>query len=396
MPPHKMRSMVRRVFIGLDVVFMAGRFLSLLPLIIISKTSHDLDFVAAASKQFQIALFCSSLALYAAPQIYLVKTGVESRVFPYSMAISTAFVCAVFGVASFFEPKMFSVQALLYFTLFRSYYIYFATRFRNQAKLLLVMLSAALASLATLALSHSLALSSLPLLPVYYLLSRRNGLLRAKYALLGLRSYFTLHIRNFFYFVNVLFSQVYTQLFLFAFAFFAGGTQYLLAVHAMYLYNIAFIFHQIVFRQTLSSISSAPRSPSILRAAQRQSEYLSVGLGGAAALIILSLYKYIENVLFGLPLLAFPDALFLGSMIILQSFNYSWAAVLTATRNPKTLLFINITGTMVIAMTFAIFAFAGWAVNFYIPLIAGLITQCAFRVLLGRRALSVTVQKAMD
>ena len=87
----------------LDLAFTLGRVFGLLPVLIMSRTISDTDLLAEQVSNYQVALFLATLVLYGAPQVYLVKYGLERRVFVYHLLISSVIVllglalCSVMG-----------------------------------------------------------------------------------------------------------------------------------------------------------------------------------------------------------------------------------------------------------------------------------------------------------
>ena len=382
----KLRKLATRAFHMFDVSFMAGRFLPLAPIMIASRYTHDPAQLVLSLKQLQTGMFFSTIVLYAAPQVYLVKRGKESLVFAFHMMITAAALSVIFFAAQFFNSN-FDVMALLFYISFRSFYLYCATRFREQAGLLSLMVLCAAADLVLYAFTWSLPLCTVAMFPIYYAILRRNDVLHVKYARAAFRKYFSILRHNIFYFFNVLYQQVYTQMFLFLYAFFSDGSVYLYAVHAVYLYLGVILFHQILVRSSITRFAvrftARTATSEFLRKELARAQFRSIALGAFGSAVLFMLHTTIEKLAFGSAFLSDVAALLVCAMILLQSYSFAWTSLITAARRPGLLLTMNLIGTVVLIVFLIGLTMLHVPYDFLWAQIAGLSAQCIMRTYLG-------------
>lgn len=382
----KAQALLSLLFTKFDVAFTLGRLFGLLPVMLMSHMTTDAQLLAHQISAYQIALFVSTVVLYGAPQVYLFKLGMEQRVFVFHMAISSALVGAVLLMSDTFQLSSGLFPAFLFLVFFRSYYLLFASYLKFDARRSILQVGWALVVLAVYALSLSYVLATLVAVPFTLWQIYDLGYARVVYAAAALRGYFRLLRTNFSYYYNYLIQQTYSQIVLAIYAFVETGTPYLQAAHAVYIYAISFIFHGILFRLTLANMGRTKGAEGTRQHLFRNFR-ISMAVGIAAALTVVLFYRSIERILFGSVELTATTAAMLGAMIILNSSNFGWAALLTSQRRPFLLAVIGTlaTGTVVVG----IFVQDALTIpnGIFVVMLLGLTLQAGARYILGMRVL---------
>ncbi|MBU2867474.1 hypothetical protein [Pacificibacter marinus] len=372
----------------LDLAFTLGRVFGLLPVLIMSRQITDTDVLAENVSHYQVAMFLATLVLYGAPQVYLVKQGLERRVFVFHMLISTLLFIAGLMIASVSGVAHGVILPFLFLVVFRSYYLLYASYLKtDKGRASFYLIGIAVCTLIIFALTMNYALSGTLGFAFMLLLTVRLGYAKLVYAVIAARQYFTILRANAGYFATFLMQQTYTQITLAVYAFVANGTEYLLATHMVYIYSLSFIFHGILFRFYLSKMSRQTQT-SALRASLKQSLRLSLMLGVAAALTVVVGYVWIEKILFAKSLLTMPTAVMLGVMIMLNSTNFGWSALFMSARRPFQLSAIAAISTSIVVAGIFVTSMLSIENGLVWAMIAGLTVQAVLRSIYGLRLLA--------
>lgn len=367
----------------LDLTFSLGRFFGLVPVMILSRQITDAAQLAPMVAAYQMALFLSTIVIYGGAQVYLVKQGVERRVFLFHMALSSLLMGAVLlgldwvGMTALAAPFAFLV-------LFRSYYLLLASYLKFHPAQSLFLILMALASLAVFALTlnywAAAALAGLMVLAFV----QRQGMLKLRYARIALRQYLRILRRNSGYFITFLLQQTFTQITLAAYALVAGGVDYLRATHTVYLFALSFIAHAILFRLTLAKMSQSAKAKDRQRHL-RLSQQIGLGLGLLAALALYFGHIPLEVALFGQSRLDQTGAALLAAMVLLNSVNVGWSALFLSLRQPYLLASLQLVSLVIVLVGIFALSALGWSYPLETAMIAGLAGQTLLRTIVGRR-----------
>lgn len=332
----------------LDVAFTLGRVFGLLPVLMMSRLIDDTNVLADSVSNYQVALFLATLVLYGGPQVYLIKHGVERRVFVYHMALSTLIMAGGLIAIEMLGWRSGLVMPFVFLVVFRSYYLLYASYLKSSSNpLSYALIGIALISLATFGLTLSYMAATLVCLVLTAGLSIRLGYASTRHAIVAGRRYFTVLRWNSGYFLTFLLQQTYTQITLAAYALFASGPEYLLATHLVYIYALSFIFHSILFRFYLSKMSGQ-KGTEETKKTLRQSLKISLLLGFVSAVIVLFFYETIELALFTNTFMTIEAAVVLAVMILLTATNVGWSALFMSVKRPFLLAAITGTSTAVV------------------------------------------------
>ena len=368
----------------LDLTFTLGRVFGLLPVLILSRRVADQAVLAEMVSDYQVALFLSTIVLYGGPQVYLVKQGLERRVFIFHMALSS--VLFTLGLLAFdaVVPGYALVWPFVYLVFFRSYYLLLASYLKFHPKEAFFLIGMAVASVAVFAVTLDYLWATLVAAGMMGWFLWRQGYLRLRFALVALRQYVPLLLRNSGYFITFLLQQTYTQITLVAYALVAGGTDYLLATHAIYIFALSFVAHNILFRFTLAKMGQK----SDMHARRRhltQNVRLSLALGAVAAATVVLFYRPIELLLFGSSYMTLATSAMLAGMILLNSSNFGWSALFMSVRRPFLLASIAVVSTVIVIAGVFLLAWLDIRNGLFYAMLAGLLVQAIFRNLAGLR-----------
>lgn len=371
----------------LDLAFTMGRVFGLLPVLIMSRQISDPNMLAQQVSDYQVAMFLATLVLYGGPQVYLVKRGIERKIFVWHMAVSATLFAAGIVTMQLAGWNTGLIMPFVFLVLFRSYYLLYASYLRTEPGVTsYVLLAIALVTLAIFAATLSYVVAVFVSLTLTGALTVHLGYVNRRFVLVALRRYFSILRRNFGYFVTFLLQQTYTQITLAFYAFFAVGTQYLMATHLVYIYSISFILHGILFRISLSKMSYQKRA-SAIRSTLMQSIFISLLLGILAAVAVIIFFEPIEMFIFGQSFLSFPTAVILGGMIVLNSTNFGWSALFLSYKRPFQLAAIAIVSTGIVMCGITLTAAIGLENGLTYAMLTGLCVQAVLRTVLGMKLL---------
>ena len=376
----------RLVIEKLDLAFTLGRVFGLLPVLIMSRRITDTTILADQVSAYQVAMFLATLVLYGGPQVYLVKFGVERRVFVFHMALSTIAIACGLLVVMALGWKGGLIMPFLFLIVFRSYYLLLASYLKSEPTPSFILIAIACVTLGIFTITLSYTISSLVAIILTGILLWRLGYGRLRDGQLAIRNYTRILRWNAGYFATFLLQQTYTQITLAVYAFFATGTDYLLATHLVYIYSLSFILHGVLFRFYLSKMSRETNYAN-LEASFRQSIILSLLLGVVAAVITVAFYPWIEHLLFGKSLLTLSTALLLGLMILLNSTNFGWSALFMSTKRPYHLAAVAVVSTAVVVVGIVTAAAFDIKDGLVYSMVIGLLIQALLRGALGLRLL---------
>ncbi|WHZ37726.1 hypothetical protein [Sagittula sp. MA-2] len=369
-----------------DVAFTMGRVFGLLPVMLMSHAMTDQAELAAQISSYQIALFISTVVLYGGPQVYLFKIGIEQRIFVYHMAISSLIAAVILTILDWFGMTDGIFLPFLFLIFFRSYYLLFASYLKFDAMRSFLLLMGAVVVLCVYAITLDYIISTVIAAPLVLWQIRDLKYNKLVYGLAAFRGYFKLLLRNFSYYYNFLLQQTYSQIVLAVYALLESGMMYLQVAHAVYIYSISFIFHGVLFRLTLANMGRTREVESTRRHLFENFRIsMLVGLGAAA--MVVAFFRPIERVLFGESLLDQTTAAMVALMIILNSSNFGWAALLTSQRRPYTLALIGSLATGFVVAGIFLQEFLALRNGVFFVMILGLVIQAVARAALGRRVL---------
>lgn len=371
----------------LDLAFTLGRVFGLLPVMIMSRQIADATLLAERVSNYQVSMFLATLVLYGAPQVYLVKRGVERRVFVWHMAISSSVLAAGLCLLELLRWSNELIMPFIFLVFFRSYYLLFATYLKTErSSASYTLIAIALIALSVFGFTQSYVASTAVCLVLIGAFTMWAGYSQIRYLGVAFRNYFTLLRRNAGYFFTFLLQQTYTQITLAVYAVFASGSEYLLATHIVYIYAISFIFHGILFRYYTSKMSEEG-GVDTLRVTLRICIRSSLLLGGVLAGMVVLFHGFIEEILFSRRYLTFPTTMMLGAMILLNSVNFGWSALFLSARRPMLLSTVAAVSTAVVILGMGGAAAMGVANGLLYAMLAGLLVQAVLRSTLGMRLL---------
>lgn len=371
----------------LDLPFTLGRVFGLMPVLIMSRVITETDPLAEQVSNYQIALFLATLVLYGAPQVYLVKQGLEQRVFVYHLLISSVIVLLVLSVLAVMGCATGVMLPFAFLVFFRSYYLLYASYLKMaKGRQSLYLVGIALVTLSFFAVTLNFFMATLACAVLTAGFTIYLGYAKLRYAVAAARAYFRILRANAGYFTTYLFQQTYTQIALAVYAFIESGTQYLLATHMVYIYSLCFIFHSMLFRFYLSKMSRQ-KDISVLRTSLKQSLKYSMILGIASTVTVILGYKWIEYLLFAKSFLTLPTAVMLGMMILLNAINGGWSPLFLALRRPYELTLISSGSTLIVIL--GILALHKLEIEnpLIYAMLLGLAFQAIFRSFLGLKLL---------
>lgn len=383
---RRLRDRALRILVEkLDLTFTLGRFFGLVPVMILSRLVSDHGVLARLVADYQLALFFSTVVIYGGAQVYLVKQGLERRVFIFHMAYSAVAAAALIAIADAFNGTQL-LAPFVFLVFFRSYYLLLASylKFHPVEALYLVGMEIVALAVFTLSLSYWLAALASGVMVVAFM--ARQGMLKPHYAAVAARQYIAILRRNSGYFVIFLLQQTFTQITLAAYALVAVGEDYLQATHVIYIFALSFIAHSILFRLSLAKMGGS-RRPEALLHHLRRTQQIALGLGVAAAAVVSLGYRLIETLLFGHVTMTPWVAALLGVMVLLNSINVGWSALFMSVRRPFQLAVILVVS---MAMVLVGIAVTWWFVipdGLYYTIIVALLGQTVLRTLFGVRLL---------
>lgn len=371
----------------LDLAFTLGRVFGLLPVLIMSRVITDTDLLSEQVSKYQVALFLATLVLYGAPQVYLVKQGIERRVFVYHLMISSTTVLSVLIVLDIIGLASGLVLPFVFLVFFRSYYLLYASYLktaRGRQSVILVSIALVTTTIFALSINYFIATVACALLTAIF--TAYLGYAKLRYAAAAASSYFKILRTNAGYFTTFLLQQTYTQITLAVYALIEGGTEYLLATHIVYIYALAFIFHGMLFRFYLSKMSRQ-KDKELLRTSLKKSLHSSMFLGISAAVTVVVAHQWIEYLLFAKSLLTMPIAVMLGMMILLNAINAGWSPLFLALRRPYELTLISSGSTLIVIIGIFVFNKLQIENPLVYAMLLGLAFQALFRSVLGLKLL---------
>lgn len=358
----------------LDIPFTLGRVFGLLPVMLLSHMTTDHQLLAKTISAYQIAMFLSTVVLYGAVQVYLVKKGIERRVFVFHMAYSSLILGLMLALLDHFFAPAYMLPPFVFLVFFRSYYLLFASYLKFEVIQSLALVAGGLVVLTVYAstLSYFAAALVALLLTLWQIYSL--GYARKKYAFAAMYGYFSILRRNAGYFITFLLQQTYSQISLAAYALVAVGVEYLRATHVMYIFALAFVAHSILFRLSIATVGGS-RDSRELKHHLRSTLRISLVLGLISAVLVGFGFQLIETLLFGHVTMTPRVALLLAVMVLLNSVNVGWSALFIGIRRPYLLMRVMVISTAIVLLGVVLTALIPHSNIFYYSLVMALATQ---------------------
>jgi len=373
-------------FVKFDTAFTLGRVIGLFPVMIMSHFSADPDMLSDEIAAYQIALFLSTVVLYGAVQVYLVKQGIERSIFVFHMAFSTLLISGILLLIEGWEGAAKLLPPFIFLVIFRSYYLLFATYLKFDALSSLVLVFGALVVLAIYAATMSYFAASF--IAVCFLITQIYimGFFRLAYVFAAFRKYRSILTKNFSYFFAFLLQQNFTQISLVVYALVATGEDYIRATHIIYIFAVSFIPNSIFFRSLASKIGKS-RQTGDIGPYLHNAQMFSLSMGVFMAVVVFLFYDSIENLLFGYQVMTPWSASLLGAMIILNSISVGWAALFIGSRHPYFMVTsLSVTTAITLVGVWLTFLF-DVADGFYYSIILALMMQIFIRARFSDRVL---------
>lgn len=381
---NRLLTLFRKMWLKYDIVFIAGRGASMIPLMIASHQMTSSDALDAFSKQYHVALFFSGIVLFGAQDIFLFKKGAQSRYYFHTILFNFLITTAVAYFMSIRGMIDFSLWMFVSFLFIRAYFIYYATLFRDSFVYTFSLVAALILSLGLIVMIGFNPIAMIPLVIITLWLGYINHAFTARTIKNSLRYYpFTLKFGGPYY-ANILLQQAFTQSLLFVYTYYASGDKYQTAIHIIYIFNLCQIPMSVVFRSVVAKIGNMPIARSdenteARRSFMRSVIWKTILLSIAMYSIIYVLMEWIEKFLFGSVLIDDVNLRLFGIMVLLNSLLMVLSGVLTGVRRPIEQLLINVMANITILGGLHVLNMLGSRNDIVLAMIFGMMVQMLLR-----------------